>query len=211
MFYKFSDFNVNESYKTPKEYVKNIFGFNVPVRTYIDDIFDYLVNMNCDINKISEKDFKNWDKTKEFIETYFDNNDDIILEINEFKEDNSRYQYCAEYIYDKYFNLPKFEEVEDINEKNKYTEIKNKLKRIRKIDDDLKQKISHFLNSKVTYKNGVFFNLTKPNGLKTKMKGVGFGADRNGFFVYTHRARSKSYIYPENIPDKIIKYIESTG
>ena len=41
--------------------------------------------------------------------------------------------------------------------------------------------------------------------------GVSLGADKNGFFVYTHRARSKSYETPADIPNSKIKFIETTG
>jgi len=37
------------------------------------------------------------------------------------------------------------------------------------------------------------------------------GRDKEGYFVMTHRARSKSYETPEKIPDSQIKFIESTG
>lgn len=56
--------------------------------------------------------------------------------------------------------------------------------------------------------------LTKPKELmdKTdKADGVSLGRDKKGYFVYTHRARSKSYESPEKIPVKDIEYIETTG
>ena len=37
------------------------------------------------------------------------------------------------------------------------------------------------------------------------------GKDDDGYFIYTHRARSKSYESPEKIPVKDIDFIESTG
>lgn len=37
------------------------------------------------------------------------------------------------------------------------------------------------------------------------------GKDKNGFYVYTHRARSKSYPTPMAIPIKDVKFIGSTG
>jgi len=40
---------------------------------------------------------------------------------------------------------------------------------------------------------------------------VDLGADKDGFFVSTHRARSKSYLEIDKIPQKDIKFIESTG
>ena len=43
------------------------------------------------------------------------------------------------------------------------------------------------------------------------MDGVSLGKDKDGYFVYTHRARSKSYKTPNLIPDSKIKFIETTG
>lgn len=44
-----------------------------------------------------------------------------------------------------------------------------------------------------------------------KFDGVSIGRDENGFFVCTHRARSKSYETFKKIPDYVIKFICSTG
>lgn len=67
-------------------------------------------------------------------------------------------------------------------------------------------KLINLLESKSSSKN-----VTKPEGLKKKMDGVSLGQDEKGYYVYTHRARSKSYESPEKIPDSKIKYIETTG
>lgn len=56
--------------------------------------------------------------------------------------------------------------------------------------------------------------LPKPKDLtkKTpKSKGVSMGMDKDGYFVYTHRCRSKSYKTPALIPKSVIVWIESTG
>jgi hypothetical protein len=44
-----------------------------------------------------------------------------------------------------------------------------------------------------------------------KFRGVSVGRDRDGFFITTHRARSKSYLSIKDIPQKTIRFIESTG
>lgn len=44
-----------------------------------------------------------------------------------------------------------------------------------------------------------------------RYKGVSVGRDKDGFFVTTHRARSKSYLTLAKIPDAKIKWVESTG
>lgn len=46
---------------------------------------------------------------------------------------------------------------------------------------------------------------------KGKKFNVGIGKDGKGYFAYTHRARSKSYVSKQNIPIKVLKFIESTG
>lgn len=51
----------------------------------------------------------------------------------------------------------------------------------------------------------------KPEDLKDTLSGVSLGKDDNGYFVYTHRARSKSYETPHAIPQGKIDFIESTG
>lgn len=44
-----------------------------------------------------------------------------------------------------------------------------------------------------------------------RYNGVSIGRDKDGFFATTHRARSKSYPVPREIPDSKIRFIESTG
>ena len=44
-----------------------------------------------------------------------------------------------------------------------------------------------------------------------KTYGCSVGKDKDGYFCYTHRARSKSYETPQKIPIKDLKFIESTG
>jgi len=44
-----------------------------------------------------------------------------------------------------------------------------------------------------------------------KFKGVSIGRDKQGIFVGTHRARSKSYETLADIPKDKIAYIKSTG
>lgn len=56
--------------------------------------------------------------------------------------------------------------------------------------------------------------ITKPKEFldKTpKAKGVTLAQDKDGFFCYTHRARSKSYKTIKSIPKSAIEFIESTG
>ena len=44
-----------------------------------------------------------------------------------------------------------------------------------------------------------------------RYRGTSIGKDGDGFFVTTHRARTKSYTILAKIPDNKIKFIRSTG
>ncbi len=44
-----------------------------------------------------------------------------------------------------------------------------------------------------------------------RLDGVGLLKDNDGWFIRTHRARSKSYPDPDDIPDSVVKFIRSTG
>ena len=60
----------------------------------------------------------------------------------------------------------------------------------------------------------VYQVVTKPKEFldKTpKAKGVTLAKNKNGYFCYTHRARSAEYKTIAAIPKKVIEFIESTG
>ena len=48
-------------------------------------------------------------------------------------------------------------------------------------------------------------------GKTPKSSGVSVGKDLNGYFCYTHRARSAGYATQESIPKSVIEKIERTG
>lgn len=54
-------------------------------------------------------------------------------------------------------------------------------------------------------------SVPKPDDLKDIMKEVILGKDKDGFYVYTHRCRSKSYPTPHDIPKGKIEFVGSTG
>jgi len=72
------------------------------------------------------------------------------------------------------------------------------------------QPLHKILNRKKKKKKN-YTNVAKPDKLKSIMKEVSLGKDDNGYFVYTHRARSDSYKTPEAIPKSKIEFISSTG
>lgn len=76
----------------------------------------------------------------------------------------------------------------------------------------MKEKIEKYLGGGSKYHDGgLILGLKKPQVKGKSFDGVSLGADKNGFFVYTHRSASKRYETPEKIPEKDIKFIESTG
>ncbi len=105
-----------------------------------------------------------------------------------------------------------------VEKKSKYRNAKEQIAKMQ-IPSELKEKILSLVNSgtKVSDKHPVITGLTMAPELSSKIKeknlpdGFSFGADKNGFFVYTHRARCKSHENPEDITVKEIKFIDSTG
>lgn len=66
-------------------------------------------------------------------------------------------------------------------------------------------------------KNGTVTGLSLPKNFKQKLidqnlpTGFDIGVDKNGYFIHTHRASSKRYDSIDNITNKDIKFIDSTG
>jgi len=93
-------------------------------------------------------------------------------------------------------------------------DVKKSISLSRKLPADMKESILKYVTSSSRYNNGSVYGLRKPMGMSSissKISGVSFGADKNGFFVYTHRARCKSHKNPLTITKKEIDFIESTG
>lgn len=96
-----------------------------------------------------------------------------------------------------------------------YSENKASLLRSKSISKEMKEMIIKYFGAGSTYhEGGRVHGLIKPKGFteKTpKSRGVSLGADKDGFYCYTHRAASKRYETPEKISIKDIEFIESTG
>jgi len=89
---------VNEWYKNPEDYLFDS-PIEIPVDyTFIDDVFDRLVSIIAEEKSI-KKGTKEYKDVEDYVEGYFDNNDEIIQKIDECKEDKKRAQYCAEELY----------------------------------------------------------------------------------------------------------------
>jgi len=94
------------------------------------------------------------------------------------------------------------------------TDAKKSLQLSRKIPAAMKIEIGKYLTSSSRVKNGMVWGLRKPIGMSKiskKISGVSFGAMKDGFFVYTHRARCKAHANPLKITKKEIDWVESTG
>jgi hypothetical protein len=93
-------------------------------------------------------------------------------------------------------------------ESEEFKDVKGKVERSKKIPKELKDEIIKRIDSSEygsKYITGSVYNLKCP------YDGVNLGADKDGFFVHTHRARSKSKSSVDKIPQKDIKFIKSTG
>ena len=93
-------------------------------------------------------------------------------------------------------------------------DVKKQIKGSRKLSAKMKEEILKYVTSSSRYNNGRVFGLFIPSAMSkisSKISGCSMGADKDGFFVYTHRARSKSFSTPMKITKKSIDFIESTG
>ncbi len=95
--------------------------------------------------------------------------------------------------------------------------IQEKIKYVRGISNELKDIALDHLGSRTRASKGKITGLALHADLKKKIKdknlpdGFDMGIDKDGFYIHTHRARSKSYESPEKITEKDIKFIDSTG
>lgn len=120
-----------------------------------------------------------------------------------------------------YSNILKVEKVKDIEPvtEGKLSEetedVKGQVERSKKLSKEMKEKILPLIIRNgihgTRYSKGRVFNLKKQKVDGKSFGGVSIGADKDGFFVFTHRARSKSYPELGDIPNDKIKFVESTG
>ena len=165
-------------------------------------IFNSLRPLIVDENLISEKDFSRYEQVMEDVKDICENNSEIYEDADKYYKNGKRLEMFAEIIYDTYF-------INKIDERLSYeemrTDVKGKVERSKKLGD-MKDKILPLVTNNTEYNNGRVFDLS---GFSNK--GCSLGADKNGFFCYTHRARSKSYPEVDKIPQSKINFIESTG
>lgn len=86
-----------------------------------------------------------------------------------------------------------------------------------KLPKELKEDSLNYLTSSTYTKKGKIFGLSLHKDLLKKISeknlpnGFSMGIDKKGYFIYTHRCRSKSYETPSKITVKSIKFVDSTG
>ena len=92
--------------------------------------------------------------------------------------------------------------------------VRTSLKLSRKIPEHIKELITKYLTSNSSYHNGFVNHLKIPTELikkSSKISGVSMSADECGFFLHTHRGRSRNRINPLKFTKKEIDWVESTG
>lgn len=99
----------------------------------------------------------------------------------------------------------------------KGVDIKGTIKNLHKISKENKEIAITLLKSYTKAGKGKIFGLELHPDLKKKISegvypsGYDMGIDKDGFFIHTHRARSKSHEKPDGITAKEMKFIDSTG
>lgn len=100
---------------------------------------------------------------------------------------------------------------------NNHVDIRKSIKYSKKIPHELKEIALDLIGPYTKAKNGKITGLKLHPDLIRKINKGGYpsgfdmGIDKDGYFIHTHRARSKSYETPKKISVKDIKFIDSTG
>lgn len=107
--------------------------------------------------------------------------------------------------------------IEESKSLGKGRPIQDKIKFVRGIPNEMKGIALDHLKQYTKANKGKITGLELHSDLKKKIKennlpdGFDMGIDKDGYYIHTHRARSKSYQSPEKISIKDIKFIDSTG
>ena len=109
-------------------------------------------------------------------------------------------------------------EWKELDEANSTETIKKKIKHVRGLSDECRayamENHSDWLHD---VGSGKVSGLKIHPDLQKKIdegnlpSGFSMGVDKKGYYIHTHRARSKSYENPAKIPTKDIKFVDSTG
>ena len=106
----------------------------------------------------------------------------------------------------------------DIDDTNSPENIKKKIKHVRGLSDECRQyAMDNHSDWVSSIGSGKVSELQLHPDLKKKISeeglpsGFSMGVDKNGYFIHTHRARSKSNENPSGFTQKEIKFVDSTG
>lgn len=106
----------------------------------------------------------------------------------------------------------------DVDDANSPEKIKKKIKFVRGLSDECRQYAMENHNDWISsVGSGKVTELLLHPDLKKKIKeeglpdGYSMGVDKDGYYIHTHRARSKSHEKPSQITAKEMKFIDSTG
>ena len=116
-------------------------------------------------------------------------------------------------------NIHNFKEFKKILEKksDEKVDVKTSIKYARMIPSELKEVALSIVKDYSSYSKGKIHGLKLHKDLLKKINdknlpnGFDMGIDKDGYFIHTHRARSKSYESPNKITVKGIKWVDSTG
>lgn len=95
--------------------------------------------------------------------------------------------------------------------------VEDTIKKLHKISKENKEIAITLLKQYTKAGKGKITGLNLHPDLKKKIieggypDGYDMGIDKDGFFIHTHRARSKSHEKPDGITAKEMKFIDSTG
>ena len=96
-------------------------------------------------------------------------------------------------------------------------DVKTTIKNLKKLPNELKDFASQHLDNITHAGDGRVSGLNLPSDFSAKLKnenlpnGFSMGVDKDGYYIHTHRARSKSHEDYMKITQKEIKFIDSTG
>ncbi len=96
-------------------------------------------------------------------------------------------------------------------------DVKTSIKYMRDIPPELKEFATNNVKTYSEARKGKVTGLELHSDLKKKIRekhlpnGFDMGVDKNGYFIHTHRARSKSHEKPDGITVREIKFVDSTG
>jgi hypothetical protein len=183
------------------------------------NVKDGLVDILMEERKVSEKAFKALDNLSDEVSKFI--TEDILDKAETHLQSGKRMQYFYELLYDNIYNTKTNEKMNKIiiEKYQKFTisEVKEKIKNLKKLPKEYKEIAVNYVNDLTVAKNGKVSSLDLHEDLKKKIKekdlpnGFHMGIDKDGYFIHTHRTRSKSFEAPGKISVKAIRFVDSTG